>query len=388
MEKVTTANRLSRRSEGLTPREQVIRYHEETKHQFMRYARSLGYLDWANQPDPFRRFEGAPLFQLPLLNAQEPPVTPRYDDLYRPETVAAQPVTCESLSRFLAYALSITAWKQAGDVRWALRSNPSSGNLHPTEGYVLAGPLAGLADAPALYHYAPKEHGLELRALVPDHVFRRLLDPFPPQAFLFGLTSVYWREAWKYGERAFRYCHHDTGHAIGSARIAAASLAWRMVLLEDLATGEVAAVCGVARRKDFEGVEAEQADCLAVIWPVPNNAAPADQHQQIPLGLGEEAVLAMEQARWYGRANRLSPDEPVLWDIIDEVSKATDKPQSKDRLHTSRVATGSGSHVPDRPVTAYQIINQRRSAVAFDGRTSINENTLPSGTHMPGPPTQ
>ena len=44
--------------------DQVIRYHIRTKHHFNRYARSLGYLDWANQPDPFRRFEGAELVPL------------------------------------------------------------------------------------------------------------------------------------------------------------------------------------------------------------------------------------------------------------------------------------------------------------------------------------
>ena len=33
---------------------------------FNQYARSLGYMDWANQPDPFRRYEGAPLIRLPL----------------------------------------------------------------------------------------------------------------------------------------------------------------------------------------------------------------------------------------------------------------------------------------------------------------------------------
>lgn len=376
MDKGITTSRESRRSAGLAPREQVIRYHEETKHQFMRYARSLGYLDWANQPDPFRRFEGAPLFLLPLLDAQDPPVTPRYDDLYRPETVAAQSVTSESLSRFLEYALSITAWKQAGDVRWALRSNPSSGNLHPTEGYVLTGPMSGLADGPGLYHYTPKEHGLELRALVPDSIFRRLLEPFPAGAFLFGLTSVYWREAWKYGERAFRYCHHDTGHAIGSARIAAASLGWRMVLLDELSTDQVASLCGLTRRQDFELVELEHADCLAVIGPAVGDSASSEHHEQIPLGLDDEAVSAMERATWHGRANRLSPDEPLLWDIIHEVSEATDKPRSKSMAHVPPAPTRSGSHLQDRQATAYQIIHQRRSAVAFDGRTSITEQTF------------
>jgi len=36
----------------------VIRYHAETKHHFHRSARSLGYLDWANQPNPFRLYDG------------------------------------------------------------------------------------------------------------------------------------------------------------------------------------------------------------------------------------------------------------------------------------------------------------------------------------------
>ena len=30
---------------------------------------------------------------------------------------------------------------------------------------------------------------------------------------VFVLTSIVWREAWKYGERAYRYCLHDIGHA-------------------------------------------------------------------------------------------------------------------------------------------------------------------------------
>ena len=38
--------------------EAVLRYHERTKHQFHRYARSADTLDWVNQPNPFRRYEG------------------------------------------------------------------------------------------------------------------------------------------------------------------------------------------------------------------------------------------------------------------------------------------------------------------------------------------
>ena len=51
---------------SLSAEEIVVAYHERTKHHYHRYAASLGYMDWATQPDPFRRYDGAPLVRLPL----------------------------------------------------------------------------------------------------------------------------------------------------------------------------------------------------------------------------------------------------------------------------------------------------------------------------------
>ncbi len=367
----------------LDPLASVIRYHEETKHQFFRYARSLGYLDWANQPDPFRRFEGAPLIPLPMLEPTEDPLSPAYVDLYRAGAIPAQPVTLRTLSRFLEFALALSAWKQVGDVRWALRTNPSSGNLHPTEGYLLLGPCPELARTPALYHYAPKEHGLERRADCPQEVFTHLSHAFPSQAFFMGLTSVLWREAWKYGERAFRYCQHDVGHAIGAARIAAASLGWKLVLLEGLSDDQLNHLFGTNRKEDFLHAEKEHPDCLAVVWPAKEvTPQTAGGPEQIPLFFEPHILDGLSQATWYGRANRLSRDTPVPWEIIDEVALASLKKSREHRfLDVSR--TGSGVErgtlaeaetpsVHDGAPSAGHIIRQRRSAVAFDGKTSVS----------------
>src|SRR5438105_2582159 len=57
----------------------VLRYHRETKHHLFRYARALGYLDWDNQPNPFRRYSGAPVIPLPILSPHEEPVSPPYN---------------------------------------------------------------------------------------------------------------------------------------------------------------------------------------------------------------------------------------------------------------------------------------------------------------------
>ncbi len=148
-------------------------------------------MDWANQPDPFRRYEGSPLIPLPLLKPDEALLSPLYEDLYLPG--ASAPVTVRALSRFLEYSQAISAWKQAGEVRWALRTNPSSGNLHPTEGYLLIDTVPSLSPFPGLYHYAPKDHGLELRAELPKESFTLLMQEFPRNAFLVGFTSVNWQ---------------------------------------------------------------------------------------------------------------------------------------------------------------------------------------------------
>jgi SagB-type dehydrogenase family enzyme len=360
------------------PLQVVMRYHQETKHHFSRYARALGYLDWANQPDPFRRYEGATLFALPRLGPEDAPVSPLYEDLYRAGAIASVPIDDRSLSRLFEYALAISAWKQAGEVRWALRSNPSSGNLHPTEAYLLIHSVAGLSTGPGLYHYTAKEHALELRAPWPQAGATQLLRGFPPEAFLIGLSSVNWRETWKYGERAFRYCQHDVGHALGSVRIAAQTLGWHMLLLDGLADAAIASLLGIDRDEDFHGAEREHPDCIAAIWPADRLATPAGgQAARAPLSLAEEAVRCSKGLAWCGRANRLSRDEPVHWEILDEVEHAAWKSSAEPGmvdLSSERCAASPSTETPrlrgHRP-RAGQLIRQRRSALAFDGMGSI-----------------
>jgi SagB-type dehydrogenase family enzyme len=359
--------------------EVAMRYHERTKHQFNRYADGPGQLDWANQPNPFRRYEGAPLVRLPLLAAHEAPRSPYYDDLYHRGSVPSAPLTIHALSRLLQYSLAISAWKQAGATRWALRCNPSSGNLHPTEAYLLIGALPGLGDAPGLYHYAPREHGLERRADCNAALRTALMHEFPAQAFLVGLSSIHWREAWKYGERAFRYCQHDVGHAIGALRIAAASLGWSAVLLHGLADKTIDDLLGLNRAQDFAGAEREQTDAVLAVWPTDlADDGQARAQRKIPHHLDPGLALRLTRERWHGIANRLSRDDPVRWEVVDEVAVATRKPASEAHgfcaLETLVVERNDRAST-DGPV-AGRIILQRRSLQACDGRTSIAADRL------------
>jgi SagB-type dehydrogenase family enzyme len=339
------------------PLEGVMHYHEETKHQAHRYARSMGYLDWDTQPNPFRRFEGAPVVRLPLLPIREVPL---YGECFDPGAVVPEAVSVESISRLFRNSLAISAWKRYQETRWALRVNPSSGNLHPTEGYAI---LGGISDelCAGVYHYASDEHALERRAILTHSTFETLMNGFPAGSFLVGLTSLPWREAWKYGERAYRYCQHDTGHALAALRIAAAALGWQLVVLEELSDPDVAALLGLNRTADYHEAEDEDPDLIAVVIPSQEPLSPETS-------LHSDTIKLVEAGDWQGHANRLSSNH-VEWNIIEEVALNSLKERTAVKMKSMPVSMPSlETH---RVLSAEKIVQQRRSAVAFDGLTSI-----------------
>ncbi|MFN7983538.1 MAG: SagB/ThcOx family dehydrogenase [Vicinamibacterales bacterium] len=355
-----------RDSAGEPPEHTVIAYHERTKHHFHRYAASLGFMDWATQPDPFRRFAGADLFQLPMPERGAP--LP-YDRVFS-GNVPAVSLDVAAVSRFLRYSLSITAWKAVGTNRWALRANPSSGNLHPTEGYVVLPALDGLDSSTAVYHYAAKAHALECRARLDTSTADALLGALPPGSFLVGLSSIHWREAWKYGERAFRYCQHDVGHALAGLRLAAAALGWQLTLLAHLSSDRVASVLGLDRHGDFGDAEREEPELLAVVTTRPG--APAFDAWTPP--------RLNDGVRWAGRANLLSQSHRADWPVIDAVAPATTRVdaralrESRDGLATVQSRQAQGELL--RAATFEHVVLTRRSAVSMDGVTRMPAETL------------
>ena len=323
----------------------ILEYHERSKHHLRRYAPGPGYLDWANQPDPFRSYAGTPRIEL-RLGADG--VATRFNDVRAGHSSAPAPLTCESVAILFELSFAISAWKSYLGRSWALRCNPSSGNLHPTEGYLIASDLPGLSAG--VYHYVSRDHALEQRAVWTSPV------PAIAHGVLIGIASIYWREAWKYGMRAFRYCQHDCGHAIAAVSYAAAALGWHTTMLDAAADDEVAALLGVDRSADYTGTEREEPDCL--LW-----VGTADPPAIEPL------VAAARAASWRGEANRLSPNH-VEWPDIDRAHEATPKPGTTPHNRTTRPAALHLS-VPRFDSAAATLYRQRRSAVDFDGATSI-----------------
>jgi len=276
----------------------LVEYHERSKHRLERYAPGPGGLDWANQPDPFRTFEGAPRFALQLAADS---LATSYDDVRAGNLPPPAPLELRNVAILFELALGLSAWKSYRGNRWALRCNPSSGNLHPTEAYLLCAAMPGLPGG--LYHYVSRDHALEQRAACVGS----------GGGFLIGITSIHWREAWKYGMRAWRYCQHDCGHAIAAVAYAAAALGWQTRMISSISDGVLAGLLGLDRDRDFTDAESEAPDAL--LWIGDPEAQPDV----------EKLRVAMRGATWQGRANRLSEGH-VKWADIDEVHRATVKP--------------------------------------------------------------
>ncbi|KAG0557719.1 hypothetical protein KC19_11G152300 [Ceratodon purpureus] len=367
----------------------LIKYHEETKHSFRNYARGPHGLDWANQPNPFRRYEGARVVKLEHL----PEVPPQSGDLLWPvifqDWVTPKPLDKSSLSQLLYDSLALSAWKVAGRSTWSLRVNPSSGNLHPTEGYVISDAIEGVSAVPFIAHYAPKEHALEIRAEIPVELWNRLSSGLPPGSLLFGFSSIFWRESWKYGERAFRYCNHDVGHAIGAVAIAAASLGWNTCMLDGYSGHELGSLFGLPHvrasidRGPAKGVmrelEMEHADCIIAVFPSGEEISEQPYYHVSEL---------MGDVRWMGQMNALSK-EHVRWGIIYEAAQASEKRAVTDAALTRSVPLTDLmiTSAEYEPLTIRQVVRKRRSAVSMDGMYGmlpdvffqILAKTLPTG---------
>jgi len=242
--------------------------------------------------------------------------------------------------------------------------NPSSGNMHPTEAHLILPPMAELNDREGLFHYNSFYQGLEQRAVFDRAFWENIQGHFGIDIFFIALSSIHWRESWKYGERAFRYCNHDVGHAIACLSFAANLHGWNARYLSTLADKEIETMVGFDRTEWHEH-EREWPDLLLMIHG--SKARPQS------LDLPPELIRIFSSLPLDGKPNRLSR-EHAAWSVIEECAIASDKPRSPGLSYSfsERAYLEKDSNLP----SASAIIRQRRSAQVFDGKTAMNKEAF------------
>ncbi len=315
--------------------ERLFAYHEATKHTRESVRRSRHMLDWANMPYPFRHYEGVPVVDLPA--DPPPPRAPALEVLLGEPAAQAHPDAAGFLSGLLFYSAAISASKRVpqSGYRYSLRVNPSSGNLHPTEFHFAARGLAGWQDG--LYHYRPSSHMAELRARG-DWVSKLAGRD---ARLVFVLTSIAWREAWKYRSRAYRYCLHDIGHAWQSLEMAARAMGCEAFARGHFGDGGVTEALGVIDEWPMLIVEISQAGLpLAASPPAPDE--------------------------WLGGApNRLS-EEVTAYPLIDAIHAASSLESGGEATRLRRANRQPATPLPPSAPLG-EVVRRRRSALDFEG---------------------
>jgi len=183
-------------------------YHDLTS--YRRDRMSGHYMDLGNQPDVFKRYPG--IEPIPLPGDAELP-TPRLSSLLRKGDRPGSPthLGIDDLSRIFILAYSLTARAGHGSGDFFFRNAASAGALYPTEMYASACGIEGLEDG--LYHFSIADQGL-------SPLRKGTAKPARSPALTFYLTAIFFRSAWKYRDRSYRYHLLDTGHVIENLTLA------------------------------------------------------------------------------------------------------------------------------------------------------------------------
>ncbi|MGH2800623.1 MAG: SagB/ThcOx family dehydrogenase, partial [Thermoleophilaceae bacterium] len=160
-------------------------YHASTKHSPASLARSAHRLDWANKPLPFKIYTSLEGIPLP-----------------------------DDLARLCRYSNGVLRWRRGpSGERYGFRAAPCTGALYHLELYLATAERSDLAAG--LYHYGAHDHRLRplRRGDVRGAIFRAggAFAPLGSAPLVLVLTSTFWRNAWKYGDRAYRHAYWDGG---------------------------------------------------------------------------------------------------------------------------------------------------------------------------------
>src|SRR5713101_4741199 len=192
--------------------EAVWTYHNVTKHSYASIRANPHFLDWANQPLPFKIYATLEPMRLPGEVRQSGVAALSAIAESIPAETNAVP-DLEAVAQLLYLSAGITRHRKYPGGEIYFRAAACTGALYEVELYLVCGDLTNL-DA-GVYHFAAAEFGLrKLRAGDYRGILIEATDAEPAIAhapLTIVCTCTYWRNAWKYHVRTYRHFGWDNG---------------------------------------------------------------------------------------------------------------------------------------------------------------------------------
>jgi SagB-type dehydrogenase family enzyme len=200
-------------------------YHEATKHSYTSVRTNPHFLDFANQPLPFKIY--------PALDPARMPAEMRQTGVAALSAIAGSVTSrtnaapdLEAVAQLLYLSAGITRQRKYSGGEIYFRAAACTGALYEVELYLVCGGLGGLQAG--VYHFAPAEFGL--RTLRAGDYRSVMVEASGSEAAIANAplivvcTCTYWRNAWKYQARTYRHFGWDNGTMLANLLAVATAL--------------------------------------------------------------------------------------------------------------------------------------------------------------------
>jgi SagB-type dehydrogenase family enzyme len=319
-------------SEGNTVKNRDLQatwaYHNGTKHSYESIRANRHYLDWDNQPIPFKIYSA--LEPIPLPHQLSSPGMTALEATAPAEAESDGAVpSLQTLAELLYLSAGITRRRQYPGGEILFRAAACTGALYHIDLYLVSGNLPDLPAA--VYHFGPDDFALRrLRAGDYRNVLVQASGREPSivnAPVIIVCASTYWRNAWKYQSRAYRHCYWDNGTILANLLAAAAARRTSARIVMGFIDDAVSRLLGLAANR-------EGALTLVALGRAPslaNESAPAVEplvFETEPLSKSQvdyPAIPAMHEA-----SSLETEAEVTSW--RQEVPVESPRPISKSRL--------------------------------------------------------
>jgi SagB-type dehydrogenase family enzyme len=253
----------------------------------------------------------------------------------------------------------------AGEI--AFRAAASAGGLYPIEAYVVCGDLPGLAAG--VYHFSPADFALRC---LRQGDYRGALaqatadDPTVAAAATLVFSAVFWRSAWKYRLRSYRYCFWDNGTIMANLLAAATVAGQPARVLMGFIDTQVNHLLGL------DGYR-EASTCLVPLGQPVGLLSPEATDQIPPLSVemdlsSREEIDYPEIARLHTASALTTPEEVVAWRQPSAGATASAQGAALPRLAPAAGPDALSrllAAAPAAPRTLGEVIRQRGSTRRF-----------------------
>src|SRR6202795_2733767 len=200
-------------------------YHDGTKHSYTSIRTNPHFMDWSNQPLPFKIYPTLEPLRLPGEVRQTGVAALSAIAESIPAHVNSSP-DLEAVAQLLYLSAGITRKRSYSGGEIYFRAAACTGALYEVELYLVCSDLANLQAG--VYHFAPAEFGLRrLRAGDYRSVLVEATGGEPAIAhapLTMVCTCTYWRNAWKYQARPYRHFGWDNGTLLANLLAVATAL--------------------------------------------------------------------------------------------------------------------------------------------------------------------